>query len=574
MSVASFLTLSRQPANLAAEPLIERLCADWGIERESVQIAPPEHRQGFQEMFVIGNYVVAISVREAPVGAESFGQDARRSPFWPEGQPLPQPSHFVTVAIRDVAPDEQQPEFERLGTEMFILGGVTSELVRMLPEVLSVGFNNGNQLVAPSYFEDFHRDTEVRLFTYAVQIIVEPTEGGFAGFTRGMPLYGLPELELTWSPQEGQETASTLYGVARYLQQSGPVLKPGETLSSPDPKLPPLLVVDATPLPAGRGEVLRLAFANEPVAPASSSSAAETPASTSSAAGTPVPALRQAQDPPVEGQDPPAEGPTDSVQTAVLMRRPDASVLSSDALIGQLERDWPELGGTIHDVEQQDDMITLSVGERAVVIRLNAGTMDEPLDEFVGASRLWAPDVPVPTDATQLAMVAIAREVDGVAPLHSEAVEDASLLTRIVASVIAIDQATRAVFMRGAGHIVSPRLYREFAQATLPEPPALLWVSINVGSEEGDGYGFTRGLGDLELPDLEVLPGSGMDSKAVLETLTNTATYLVVAGPVIGDGDTLGDAETANLVARIQPSSFGFDDEVLAIVPVSTQPAQ
>lgn len=558
MSVASFLTLSRQPANLAAEPLIERLCADWGIERESVQIAPPEHRGGFQEMFVIGNYVVAISVREAPAGAAMFGGDARSSPFWPEGEPLPQASHFVTVAIRDVAPDEQQLEFERLGTEMFILGGVTSELVRLVPEVLSVGFNNGNQLVAPRYFDDFHRDTEMRLFTYAVQIIVEPVEGGFAGFTQGMPLYGLPELELTWSPQTGQETASTIYGVARYLQQSGPVLKPGETLTSPDPKLPPLLVVDATPLTDGRGEVLRLAFATDP-------------ASTSSAAETPAPEF-------VEGPTSPApesvEGPTtDSVQTAILMRRPDAAVLSSDALIGQLERDWPELGGTIHDVEQQDDMITFGVGERVVVVRLSAGTMAEPLDELVAASRLWTPDVPVPIEATQLAMIAVAREGVGAAPRHSEAVEDASLLTRIVASLIAIDRPTCAVFMRGAGHLVTPRLYREFAQATLPEPPALLWVSINVGSEEGDGYGFTRGLGDLELPDLEVLPGTGMDSKAVLETLTNTATYLVVAGPVVGDGDTLGDSETAKLVARIQPSSFGFDDEVLAIGPVPTQTA-
>ncbi|WP_125106762.1 DUF4261 domain-containing protein [Gulosibacter massiliensis] len=703
MSVASFLTLAQRPSSLDAEPIVERLCADWGIERESTQIVPPENRQGFETMFVIGSYVVAIAVREAPADGGLFDTSVPTGRFWPVGASRPEPSHFVTVSLHDLAPNTEQPEHERLATEMFVLGGVTSELVRLVPGVLSVGFNKGNDLIDPRCFDDFHHDTEQRLFAYAVRVLVQPADGGFAAHTRGMVLYGLPELELTWSPQAEDETAGTLFGVASYLRARGPVLTPGETLSSSDGKSPALLVVDSTPIPDGDGEVLRVAFVGADGAGAGASAGADAVGREGAAGGgwsaaagaeagpsasddqapasaptlndettqapaeneTPVvdpvageggvgigredavnqgdQALDQASseqftnipvtdaavagsdqrqdqdsseqfasipvaeatgastagddeaDPGDAGAEQPSMGiagadesgaseaeatpggqgehrsdPRSGVQTAMLLRRPDGGELSTDALVGQLERDWPELEGTISDVEQQPDgTITLRVGDRVVVIRLESGTMSEPLDELVAASRLWNPEDAVPTDATQLSLVAVARPVGGGGGVEAaDAIDDASLLTRVVASVISIDRATRAIYLRGAGHVVSPRLYRDFAKSMLPEPATLLWVSVNVGGEGDGAHGFTRGLGDLGLRDLEIAPGSGLVAAGVRDVLANTAVYLTVEGPVIRDGDTIGCSERAQLVASIRPSSFGFDDEVIVLTAV------
>lgn len=647
MSVASFLTLAQRPSSLDAERIVERLCADWGIERESTQIVPPENRQGFETMFVIGSYVVAIAVREAPADGGLFDTSVPTGRFWPVGASRPEPSHFVTVSLHDLAPNTEQPEHERLATEMFVLGGVTSELVRLVPGVLSVGFNKGNDLIDPRCFDDFHHDTEQRLFAYAVRVLVRAVEGGFTAHTRGMVLYGLPELELTWSPLSEDETAGTLFGIASYLQGRGPVLTPGETLASSDGKSPALLVVDSTPIPDGDGEVLRVAFVGadgagagagtdgseggrveavdqggEPQDQASSEQFASIPpvgatgagiaggdeAGAGVAGGTEAgPGIAGGDEvsPGVaggdeagqgvagaaqpgagsEGADEPGAGEPEGatgtekrerqsdarsgVQTAMLLRRPDGGELSTDALVGQLERDWPELEGTVSDVEQQPDgTITLRVGDRVVVIRLESGTVSEPLDELVAASRLWNPDDAVPTDATQLSLVAVARPVGDDGVRSADAIEDASLLTRVVASVISIDRATRAIYLRGAGHVVSPRLYRDFAKSMLPEPATLLWVSVNVGGEGDGAHGFTRGLGDLGLRDLEIAPGSGLVAAGVRDVLANTAVYLTVEGPVIRDGDTIGGSERAQLVASIRPSSFGFDDEVIALTAV------
>ncbi len=84
-------------------------------------------------------------------------------------------------------------------------------------------------------------------------------------------------------------------------------------------------------------------------------------------------------------------------------------------------------------------------------------------------------------------------------------------------------------------------------------PPAWLWVNFRV-SKDANGFSLsTQGMESLELREIEAkdVRRSGLEMFSLLQGL---AQYLISKGPVIKDGETIGDSPSLNIRVRQAPS--------------------
>ncbi len=231
-------------------------------------------------------------------------------------------------------------------------------------------------------------------------------------------------------------------------------------------------------------------------------------------------------------------------------------------LAAQLGSDWPELAGHVHapapGTTPPGDPLMLGVGDTQVALM----TIEHPVGDDIAAicdhSRLWPRDEPAPTSYARHTIVTVlgGPEEGGHPAL-------AALLSRVVASAIALDDTVRAVYWGAAEHVVLPTLFRDLARDVLPDPLLPAWVAFNVGRHpDGHLTGHTRGLRDLGLMDIEI-PSTNESPEETLDRLSGIAQYLLENGPVIGDGDTLGATADERIVARHLPSAF--DEDVTAL---------
>lgn len=85
-------------------------------------------------------------------------------------------------------------------------------------------------------------------------------------------------------------------------------------------------------------------------------------------------------------------------------------------------------------------------------------------------------------------------------------------------------------------------------------------------SADNDEIGlYTLGMNQFGLMEIEV-DHSTMDLSDLFEYVCNVAHYLVVSGPVIGDGNTIGADENERVVVRHQPSMIDKSRKVYKIL--------
>ncbi len=243
--------------------------------------------------------------------------------------------------------------------------------------------------------------------------------------------------------------------------------------------------------------------------------------------------------------------------------RLDAEI-TAEALAAQLKRDWPDAdfsGLSVGDDESGDGPVRLDLGDSMIALLTVPARVGDDVADIAQHSRLWPKDVPAPVDYAAHTIVTVFRTGGG----HEDAIADAVLLSRVIASIVELSDTVRAVYFGSADHVILPALFRDLMKETLPEPPLLAWVAINIG-ERPDGVmtGHTRGLDMLGLPDIEI-PETPESAADTFERLTGIASYLVGQGPVIGDGDTIGSTEAAEIVVDHAPSAFDPERTVLRL---------
>ncbi|MGB3303601.1 MAG: DUF4261 domain-containing protein [Gordonia sp. (in: high G+C Gram-positive bacteria)] len=243
--------------------------------------------------------------------------------------------------------------------------------------------------------------------------------------------------------------------------------------------------------------------------------------------------------------------------------------LTAERLVEQLKRDFPQfltepLTVDAAGSKTSSTPLSLTYGSQQIALMGVPETVGDDLTEVALLSRLWPNETPAPNDYRAHTLVSVMRSGQP-AQSYRDAVADASLMSMVITSTIAITNTVDAVYFGSANHIVFPQLFRELSLETLPDPILPAWVALNVAPRpDGIMTAHTRGLDMLGLMDVEI-PESNESAEESFARIVNTAIYQLENGPVVGDGDTLGETDTAEIIAHHAPSQVEIDKTVLSL---------
>jgi hypothetical protein len=230
--------------------------------------------------------------------------------------------------------------------------------------------------------------------------------------------------------------------------------------------------------------------------------------------------------------------------------------LSVAAIQADLAQQWPSLPEA-EAAEQKEGTFAFRVGSQDVV----AGIMPAPIPwaDLEGPCRtswLWKDAAEVlRSHATHLILTVNSEET----PL-----ERMRLLTQVTASILATCPEALGVFWTHASMVIQPPLFRDFATQMI-ERPLYIWVDFRVGQNAaGKSSGFTTGMEalghmEIETDDSPEPPGE------LRERLFGLANYVLDNGPVIRDGDTIGEDANERIRVVHADSAFGHKGKVMRL---------
>ena len=243
--------------------------------------------------------------------------------------------------------------------------------------------------------------------------------------------------------------------------------------------------------------------------------------------------------------------------------------LTGEALRQQMLADFPDLNPDSLSVDARENVdedrpLTLSYGDATIAIMGVPAPVGDDLREIAQYSRLWPDSTAVPATYDAHTIMSVIR-AGGTTDSHVAAIADAALLSQAIASAIAVSDSIVAVYFGSANHVIVPELFRELTMETLPDPILPAWVALNVAPRtDGVMTGHTRGMDMLALMDIEIVE-SRETAEETFGRLANISIYQLQNGPVIGDGDSLGTTDDAELFALHAPSALNPDKTVLQL---------
>ena len=231
---------------------------------------------------------------------------------------------------------------------------------------------------------------------------------------------------------------------------------------------------------------------------------------------------------------------------AMLCQNQVDDAITAETLREQLLKDWKELEPDLLTVsaDNGDDVVALDYGEAYIAEMNIPAPIGDDTVELVGPSRLWPETEAFNSDYQAHAVVTVTGFGEDLTGL-----DDTFLLSKVVASLVAISPETFAVYWGSANHLIYPPLFREITMEALPNPLLLLWVAINVG-ERPDGVmtGHTVGLDAVGLMDIEI-PQTPKTAEETVAFLVDVADYLLTNGLVIKDGDAVKETDEETIRA-------------------------
>ncbi|OYN92307.1 hypothetical protein [Parenemella sanctibonifatiensis] len=267
------------------------------------------------------------------------------------------------------------------------------------------------------------------------------------------------------------------------------------------------------------------------------------------------------------------------VTAFVLLSGADAGLLDGERIAAQLAADWsldtgvsPVQAALPSDRPEPATAVAaaaLTVADCAVDLFLMQGRLAEPdgLSELALEGSGWYADEPFDGEHVAYLEVRIA-EGDGE---RSRPVLG-TLLTQVVASLLALEERAVAVHYMPSFTIVDPPSFREVATGFLPDrSPYPIWLQLRMlEAELPDGEpitsGFTLGLAWLGFAELELepLPAPGDYGAAVLRA----AAASVIGGDLeLRDGAEFGGDQKFRLTRSDEPR-YSNAEVVYAVTPV------
>ena len=239
---------------------------------------------------------------------------------------------------------------------------------------------------------------------------------------------------------------------------------------------------------------------------------------------------------------------------AIVFFDSDNPGLTGEGVAHMLSSQFPDV--TVGNIQSEENTISFNVDpDVAVVLGHMPGPV--PWDSLAGpasVSLLW-PESEQPLNAHKSHMiVTIAGEM--------EPVPQAILLTQATTAVLSATESALGVLWCNAQMLVRKDLFCEFAEKIMPQgPPLHIWLNMRAGdAPDGSGLtaGFTEGMTALGHMEFETL-NSTDDVGELRDRLYSLAEYVLENGPVIRDGDTIG--ESANERIRVIYADSAFEQE-------------
>ncbi|WP_417761662.1 DUF4261 domain-containing protein [Shewanella sp.] len=236
----------------------------------------------------------------------------------------------------------------------------------------------------------------------------------------------------------------------------------------------------------------------------------------------------------------------------------DRPTLNPNELTAYLREQWVDVP-EITAVEADDRAVSFHCGTTLVVIAVMSAEL--PWSELEGpchTSWLW-PEALTEVKQHRHHMIVTVSD-DALNPVQLSV-----LLTQITAAVLATTDKALGVYWCNAALLVPRQLFIDFAVEVLPnEVPIYLWVDVRAGQDEGGSSGFTTGLEALGLMEIEALQTPEPVAE-LRERLTSLAVYTIQNGPVINDGDTIGESDQERIGVVYSASQFGHEQQVMLL---------
>lgn len=193
-------------------------------------------------------------------------------------------------------------------------------------------------------------------------------------------------------------------------------------------------------------------------------------------------------------------------------------------------------------------------GQKVILLRMHGGTVmigliDAPLpkgqiDDLCAGAWYWR-------QACEATAAHRAHIVASVLDTDLDKLDASLLLTDVVAALM---DANAIASYWGASLQSRDAVLRQSAKLSRELPPVWLWVNFRVTNDLEKGFSLsTQGMEQFGLREIEA-KDVNRPGRDVFSLLVGMAQYLISKGPVIKDGEAIGDSPALNIRVRQGPS--------------------
>ena len=209
--------------------------------------------------------------------------------------------------------------------------------------------------------------------------------------------------------------------------------------------------------------------------------------------------------------------------------------------------------------EKKDNTVSFRVGDADIIYGLMPAPIPwSDLEGPCATSWLWPDASEQLRSHTKHVIVTVSSD--------ASAIERARILTQATSVLLACCDAAIGVLWCTSTVVMPSKMFQDFAVEMLPDHPTpYIWVDFRAGpGEEGKTSGFTSGLSELGLMDMET-SNSPEPPGELRDRFFGLATYLIENGLVIQDGNTIGESAEEQIRIDYVDSSFGHQGKVMRL---------
>jgi hypothetical protein len=240
---------------------------------------------------------------------------------------------------------------------------------------------------------------------------------------------------------------------------------------------------------------------------------------------------------------------TQELMVIAMIALPEAGWPDSARMAESLARRFSDAPPLVHTSSQDNSMLFDYGGLKAIVSLMPAPIPWDDLEFPCASNPFW----PEATDKMQAHTAHFVVVLMGDSTPLSIRIH----LTRLVACILDCHPCT-GVYWGESSLVHSPETFLEMAPAATLNAgfPASLWINLQlVPNPDRTVSLLTLGMEAFGLMELEVL-NSEKEPAEVYSRVGDLAAYLITQGPVIRDGDTIGQDATERITVRHRPSVF------------------